>query len=83
MPVGSIVKIKGSFKKYIIIGFKYEANNKIYDYLFCEYPFGIDSNHKTHMFNHEEIEKIFHIGFINHQEKSFKADLIDDEEIER
>ncbi len=76
MPIGSIVKIGDSFKNYMIMGFNPKVDNKIYDYLACEYPFGLDSNHQSSVFNHNQIEKIFHIGFVNNQEKSFKSELL-------
>jgi len=75
MPIGSIVKTNESFNKYMIMGFDYEVSDKMYDYLACEYPYGVDRIHKLYGFNHEQIEKVFHIGFINNQEKSFKATL--------
>ena len=75
MPIGSVVKIAESFKNYMIIGFDCKIAEKIYDYLACEYPFGIDSNHRSCGFNHEQIEKVFYIGFVNNQEKIFKAGI--------
>lgn len=75
MPIGSIVRIKNSFKNYMIIGFNHKLDNTTYDYLACEYPFGVDLNHQNTLFNHNQIEKVFHIGFINNQEKSFKSHL--------
>lgn len=76
MPIGSIVKIRDSFKKYMIMGFNSKFDDKIYDYLACEYPFGLDSEHKSDVFNHNQIEKVFHIGFVNNQEKNFKLELL-------
>lgn len=75
MPIGSVVKIKNSFNNYMLIGFNCEKGNERYDYLACEYPFGLDVNHQITAFNHDQIEKIFHIGFVNNQEKSFKVQL--------
>lgn len=76
MPIGSVVKIKDSFQYYMIIGFNYKSNDGKFDYLACQYPYGVDIEHSTTSFNHEDIEKIFHIGFVNNQEKHFKAELI-------
>ena len=87
MPIGSIVKIKESFKNYMIIGFNHEMKEELYDYISCEYPYGVDGEHGTFVFNHNQIDKVLHIGFVNNQEKSFKAELIGDkneaEEVER
>ncbi len=76
MPIGSVLSIKGSYKKYMIIGFNYDDQNGIsYDYLGCEYPFGVSSNNAPTLFNHEMIDKVFHIGFINDQERAYKEQM--------
>ena len=80
MPIGSIVKIRGSFRKYMIAGFNSNIEKTIYDYLACEYPFGFDNHHENVRFNHDEIESVYHIGFINNQEKKFKEELLGDNE---
>lgn len=76
MPIGSVVKIGNSFKNYMIMGFNYKVGNKIYDYVACEYPFGLSAENKSCAFDHAQIEKVFHIGFVNNQEKSFKTKLL-------
>lgn len=83
MPIGSVVKIQDSYKNYMIIGFNYNLNNRSYDYLACEYPFGIDSNHQSKVFDHNQIEKVFHIGFVNNQEKKFKSDLLENNVLDK
>ncbi|MBP3460848.1 MAG: DUF4176 domain-containing protein [Bacilli bacterium] len=42
MPIGSVVRIKGLGKFLMIVGFNYNNNNnQKYDYIACEYPYGI------------------------------------------
>lgn len=75
MPIGSVVSLIDSNVKYMIIGFNYINENDKYDYLACFYPFGIDVKHDPQKFNHNQIDKIYHIGYINKQEEIFKDSL--------
>lgn len=75
MPIGSIVMLKNSDKLKMILGFNYELQGKTYDYVSCEYPFGINLNHGTILFNHDQIDRVYHIGYINEQERAFKKEL--------
>lgn len=75
MPIGSIVQTDKSFKKFMIIGFNKMIDNKKYDYFACEYPFGVGKNYESIGFNHEQIKKVYYIGFVNEQERSFKSKL--------
>lgn len=75
MPIGSIITLKEKEELIMIIGFKYNANGTIYDYLGCIYPFGIDKIHKNVIFNHEKIDKVYYTGYMNEQGKSYKTIL--------
>lgn len=73
MPIGSVVKVIGSINKYMIIGFECEdTDKKVKDYLACVYPFGVNKEHKLESFNHDQIESVYYIGFVNNQERAFK-----------
>lgn len=76
MPVGSVVQITGAKELKTIIGFKYSIKDKIYDYVACTYPYGISENHGMNVFNHDQIERVYHVGYINLQEKGFKEELL-------
>lgn len=75
MPIGSVVMTKNDSKMIMIIGFKYYSNNKEYDYIGCLYPFGIGDKYSTILFNHEQISRVYHLGYINNQERNFKDEL--------
>ena len=47
----------------------------IYDYNGCLYPEGYLSSDQTCLFNHDQIAKIYHMGFIDEEEKEFKEKL--------
>ena len=80
LPVGSVVLLKGAQKKIMIIGFCPVPKNdekKIFDYSGCLYPEGLISSDKTLLFNHDQIEKIYHLGLIDEEEQTFKEKLIE------
>lgn len=78
LPIGTVVMLKGGSKRIMITGFCSFANDdksKIYDYSGCLYPEGIISASQTLLFDHTQIEKIYHIGLIDDEEKEFKNKL--------
>lgn len=82
MPIGSVVKLEGNFNKYMIIGFDCKTKEeKMMDYLACDYPYGVNEEHRVTLFNHSQIDKIYHIGFVNNQERAFKKKYADKDDI--
>ena len=80
LPIGSIVLLKGATKRLMITGFCVvpdEDKNKIFDYSGCLYPEGIISNEQTALFNHDQIDKVFSIGYSDEEEIRFKAKLVE------
>lgn len=79
LPIGSVVILKGATKRIMITGFcakeKSDEKFKIYDYIGCLYPEGIIDTDKNLLFDHEQIEKIFAIGYSDDEEKKFKVSL--------
>lgn len=78
LPIGTVVKLKDAEKRIMITGFlcvDQKDESKIYDYCGCLSPEGIISADKTLLFNHDQIAQIFHIGFIDQEEKEFKEKL--------
>ena len=66
LPLGSIVNIKDSDDKIMIIGYhakKDENDTRIYDYKGCIYPKGIIDMNKTLFFNDSEIINILFEGY--------------------
>lgn len=75
LPVGTVVMLKGGKKRAMITGFcsiSGDDKSKIYDYSGCLYPEGFISSNQTLLFNHEQIEKVYHMGLIDDEEKEFK-----------
>lgn len=78
LPIGSICLLKNGTKKVMVTGFcpVDNANKSImYDYSGCMYPEGFISNKEVALFNHNQIDKIFHIGLIDEEEVYFKNKL--------
>lgn len=78
LPIGTVVMLKGGSKRAMITGFcsvADENQEKTYDYSGCIYPEGFLSSNQVCLFDHEQIEKIYHIGLIDEEEKQFKLRL--------
>ena len=52
-----------------------EDPNVMYDYAGCMYPEGFLSSEETALFNHDQIETIYHMGLVDDEEKTFKENL--------
>jgi hypothetical protein len=80
LPIGTVVLLKEAKKRVMIIGYcKYngEDRTKIYDYAGCVYPEGYISPETTVLFNHENIDVIFALGFRNQAQHDFQLKLED------
>lgn len=80
LPIGTIVLLKDATKRVMITGFVItpdEDKTKVFDYSGCLYPEGVISSQQTLLFNHDQIERIFHLGFYDEEEKEFKNKLIE------
>ncbi len=78
LPIGTVVMLKGGTKRVMIAGFcAIEGNDKkkMWDYSGCMYPEGFLTSNQTCLFNHDQIEKIFHMGLVDDEEKKFKETL--------
>ena len=78
LPIGSVVMLNNGTKEVMITGFYTvsEKNpNTIYDYCGCMYPEGIVASDQNLLFNHNQITKVFYIGYNGNKEKEFKQKL--------
>ncbi len=78
LPIGSVVILKNATKRVMITGFYVktdESNNLVYDYVGCLFPEGMVSSTQNCVFNHDQIEKVFHKGLEDDEEKEFKEKL--------
>ena len=78
LPIGTVVMLNGGAKRVMITGFctiASDDNAKMYDYCGCLYPEGVVSSDKNLLFNHNQIAKIYALGYYDDEEKEFKAKL--------
>lgn len=78
LPVGTVVLLKGGKKRVMITGFcvvSPEVEKKIFDYCGCIYPEGYLNSTQNCLFNHDQIDKIYHVGLVDDEELKFKNQL--------
>lgn len=78
LPIGSVVLLKNAKKRIMITGFAAkgkETGDKVFDYLGCLFPEGVISSDKNLLFNHDQIDKLYYIGYSDKDEKEFKLKL--------
>lgn len=71
LPVGTVLLLKGGKKRVMIIGLCPSSNNVIYDYAGCLFPEGVLDPEKSLIFNHNQIEQVFHMGLQDEEQKQF------------
>ncbi|MDO4329643.1 MAG: DUF4176 domain-containing protein [Lachnospiraceae bacterium] len=79
LPIGSVVLLKGATKRMMILGYcRYKAGDqtKLYDYCGCSYPEGFLSPDQTAVFDHDQIEQIYALGYQNDEQIAFRQKLI-------
>lgn len=79
LPIGTVVLLKNSNKRVMIIGVVQkqlkEGAEIIWDYSACFYPEGYMGPDKTFLFNTEQIEKVFAIGYQDQEQFIFKEKI--------
>lgn len=75
LPIGSVVLLTGSKKKVMIAGVcqRSAANpEKVWDYTGVLFPEGYLSGDKMFMFNNEQIERVYALGYQDEEQIEFK-----------
>ena len=69
LPIGTVVLLEESTCKVMITGLcqKKVGEETIYDYAGCLYPEGVMGPDKTFLFNGEQIERVYFIGYQDEQ----------------
>lgn len=64
LPIGSVVLLKESQKRIMIVGVKQKQvdSDKVWDYSACLYPEGILNPDKLFLFDNEQIERLYFVG---------------------
>lgn len=91
LPIGSVVLLKESNKRVMIVGLlqRQQETGKLWDYSACFYPEGIINPTELFLFNHDQIDVLYFIGFQDKEEVEFltlinqkRAELRQNEETE-
>lgn len=74
LPVGSVVLTKGSQRKVMIVGVcqKGGAEHKLWDYAAVIFPEGYLSADKIFLFNNDQIERVYFMGYQDPEQIAFK-----------
>ena len=77
LPNGSVVLIKDTDHRVMIYGRiqKDTGTGKVYDYAGCFYPEGLLDSTKVILFNREDIDMVFFIGFQDIEELAYREEL--------
>ncbi len=80
LPLGSVVLLTESKKRVMVMGFcqaKPENIEKVYDYCGCLYPEGyMDADH-IYLFNHDQIDQIYSVGYMDEEQFAFRDKISD------
>ena len=73
LPIGSVVLLKNGRKKIMIYGRKqmHVETGEEWDYLACLYPEGNINEDFMYLFNHDQIYKVYYLGYEDEEEKRF------------
>lgn len=79
LPIGSVVLLKESTKRVMIIGVLQkqttESGDVIWDYSGVYYPEGYMGPNRTFLFNDEQIERVFALGYQDEEQFAFNAKI--------
>lgn len=79
LPIGSVVSLYGAKKRLMILGYvKYLKGDdtKVYDYCGCTFPEGYLDSESTAVFDHDDIEHVYALGFQDEVQFDFRERLI-------
>lgn len=77
LPIGSVVLLKESQKRIMIVGVKQKQENsdKVWDYSACLFPEGILDPDRLFLFDSEQIERLYFVGFQDGESLAFLDQL--------
>lgn len=78
LPIGSVVLVHGGTKRLMITG-RVQArvgSSRIYDYSGCRYPEGILAPNELFFFDHDDISRLFFVGFQDEEELAYRDDVL-------
>ena len=81
LPIGSIVLLKNSEKKLMVMGYLQSLtdgeDDKMYDYSACLFPEGYISADEVYLLDQEQIDVIYYIGYQDEEQMEFMQRVYD------
>lgn len=74
LPIGTVVILKDAAKRIMITGFASvspDTGDRIFDYSGCVFPEGFMSYNEVCVFDHNQIDKVFHKGLVDQEVTDF------------
>ncbi len=73
LPIGSVVLLKESTRRVMVVGLcqRGAQTQKVYDYVGVVFPEGFVSADKMFLFNNEQIDVIFSLGYMDEEQLRF------------
>lgn len=73
LPIGSVVLLKNGSKRIMIYGRRQiqVGTQTEWDYIGCLYPEGNINEEYMYLFNHEQIDKVFFVGYQDEEENEY------------
>lgn len=79
LPIGSVVLLKESTKRVMIIGVLQkqttESGDVIWDYSGVYYPEGYMGPDRSFLFNDDQVERVFALGYQDEEQFAFNAKI--------
>ncbi len=77
LPIGSVVKLKESNKRLMIIGCMQQQvdSDKLWDYAGVPFPEGFIGAAHTYLFDQVQIARVYALGFQDEEQFAFSAQL--------
>ncbi len=77
LPIGSVVKLKESNKRLMIIGCMQQQTDtdKVWDYAGVPYPEGFIGAAHTYLFDQVQIARVFALGFQDEEQFAFSSQV--------
>lgn len=78
LPLGSVVLLKGANKRVMVFARIQTIVGKgdIFDYAACSYPEGLADPQNVIFFNHDDIARVYFIGFQDSDELLFREKVL-------
>ena len=77
LPIGSVVLLKETEKRLMIIGRVQVCDGKAYKYSGVLYPEGYLGSDKLFLFNEDDIEVLYYMGMQDPEEFQFRKELVE------